>query len=709
MRLLAQLATSFLAHMLAACALASFPARCQTVAQSAPDAPGEKPTWAGGNKQGVGTARDSRSKVWFTLAQGVLTEVYYPRVDNPNVRNLELVVTDGHSFVERESVDTRHEIQRPDPAALIFRQVNTSLRKHFQVTKTYITDPASDTVLVRVHVKSYVARKLHIYLLYDPSLNNSGLHNSGYSQDVFLVARGGDVSSALACSVPFVQTTSGFLGTSDGWKDLKHNFRLTHVYRSAEDGNLVQTAQLPATATGEAFTIALSFGKSPQEALHTAKQALHRKFSLVEREYAAGWHGYINQLTGVDREFRDLYWTSAMVLKAHEDKMQEGAIVASLAIPWGPNWDASAPVAGGYHLVWSRDLYQAATALLAMGDRGTAEHALDYLFNVQQRPDGSFPQNSWLDGRAHWTSLQMDEVAFPLVLAYQLGRTDSETYDRHVRPAAEFIVRHGPVSPQERWEEISGYSPSTIAAEIAGLVCAAYIADVNHDPQSATLWRTTARSWKESLGQWTVAMNGPLGSRYFVRSSKQGDPNAGTTVAIGNGGGIHREDEIVDLGFLELVRLGILAADNTLVHDSLAVADQVLRVETPKGPGWHRYNYDGYGEQASGAGHDGISGVGRLWVILTGERAEYAVAAGEDAKPLARTMQRMANAGGMLPEQVWDRKDAPMSDLKFGEGTGSATPLVWSHAQFIRLVIAVRDHDLPETPQAVSRFFLEEK
>jgi glucoamylase len=340
-----------------------------------------------------------------------------------------------------------------------------------------------------------------------------------------------------------------------------------------------------------------------------------------------------------------------------------------------------------------------------MGDKEAADRALGYLFNVQQKSDGSFPQNSWLDGRPFWSSLQMDEVSYPLILAWQLGRTDSQTYEKHVKPAADFIMKNGPVSPQERWEEQSGYSPSTIAAEIAGLICAARIAQMNHDDSSRTEWLNTADEWANKLDTWTATSSGKYADRYYLRLTQHGQPDAGDMINIANKGGTFDEREIVDAGFLELVRLGIRPAGDPLIVKSLKVVDTVIKVDTPNGPVWYRYNHDGYGEQADGHGYN-EAGVGRLWILLVGERGEYAVAAGQDPTPYLDAMQKMANSGRMLGEQVWDRKDSPdQNRFRIGESTGSATPLNWTCAQFVRLAVAAEDKKLPETPSIVSEHF----
>ncbi len=675
------------------------------VAQLAPGATGAKATWTNGNKQGVGTSNTLTSKVWFSLGEGALNEVYYPTIDKANTRDLELIVTDGRTFVENETENTTHQVEVPDPAALVFRQVNTSKSGRYRISKTYITDPERDTVLIQVKFTPLRPGDYHLYVLYDPSINNSGLHDTGYSIGGGLIAADGPVASALLCSLRFLRTSSGYLGTSDGWTELKRQFGLEHTYVRAADGNVVQIAELPAEAATSAFTLALGFGAEGQLAIKHARESLQRPFPQLLQQYSAGWHEYLATLKSVDPPYHDQYQMSAMVLKAHEDKTYRGAGAASLSIPWGNGVDANEPSVGGYHLVWARDLYEVATAFYAMGDKESADRALNYLFTGQQKPDGSFPQNSWLDGRPYWPSLQMDEVSYPIILAYQFGRTDGQTYLQHVKPAANFIVAHGPATPEERWEEVPGYSPSTIAAEIAGLICAAEIARHNSDDASAKQWLSTADNWANQLDSWTVTTSGPYAPRYFIRISQHGNPNSGEKLDVHNGGGTWDEREIVDAGFLELVRLGIRPPHDSAVQASLPVIDKVIRINTPNGPDWYRYNHDGYGEKPDGRGWDG-TGIGRLWPLFVGERGEYALASGQDAHPYLDAMLHMANKGRMLSEQIWDRPDTPDPEhLRFGEGTGSATPLAWTNAQFIRLALAIKEGRLPETPAVVAEHF----
>jgi glucoamylase len=708
----------------------------------APGAPGHDAQWTNAGKEAVGTSNTLESKVWFTLRGGVMTEVYYPTVDTANTRVLQFVVVsaDGQ-HVETEEDDTTHRVEVVDPRSLTFRQINTAKSGAYTITKTYVTDPARPTVLIDVRFDSRRGEQLYVY--YDPSLNNSGMHDSAWTQRAQRVgfdalSSDADKASALLISRQpkqlsgFGVVENGFFETSDGLTQLRRGVKQIPIYSRAADGNVVQLAQVfpyydvnPTTLfrpgfenyraepPSNHFTLALGFGKEPDEALKNARQSLLEGFAAARAEYEVGWHDYVDSLRRVDAKYRAQFDAAAMVLKAHEDKTSRGAMIASLSIPWGGGSSANEPNVGGYHLIWSRDLYQVATAFYALGDKASAERALDYLFRVQQKPDGSFPQNSWLDGRPFWNSLQMDEVSYPLVLAYQLGRTDAETYTKHVRPAADFIVRRGPSTPQERWEEKPGYSPSTIAAEIAGLVCAAEIARLNDDHTSANIYLAAADDFARGVERWTATTTGVYGDRnYYLRLTPNDDPNDGQPFDVGNGGGAYDEREIVDAGFLELVRLGVKPPQDPLVRKSLAVVDKVLKVETPHGATFYRYNHDGYGEMDDGRpwNWDGkYSGRGRLWALLAGERGEYELARGLKAEAARRldAMQAFANSGRMIPEQVWDKPTSPRPDLKFGEGTGSATPLAWSMAQFIRLAANLQAGRNLETPAAVSARYSE--
>ena len=700
----------------------------------APGAPGLDAHWPSAAKNGFGTSNTPASKVWFTLNNGVMTEVYYPTLDVPNVQTLQLIIVGA--AVETERDDTIHRLEVLDASALTFRQINTAKSGIYTITKTYVTDPGRNTVLIHIEFASRAANNVYVY--YDPSLNNSGRHDSAWTEGDALLALDGDKASALISSSGFaypdewirdtiksadraadLEITNGYLGASDGLTQLKRNWNRSSFrpYQRADDGNVVQVAALKGFqgSTGNSVsrcTLALSFGKTPSDALLNARASLARGFTRIRREYEAGWHEYLKPLRRVKPRYQAQFNMAAMVLKGLEDKTYRGAMIASPSVPWGGGSNANEPTTSGYHAVWSRDLYQVATAFLAMGDRASANRALDYLFKVQQQPDGSFPQNSRVDGRSIGGGLQLDQVALPLVLAYQLQRTERKLWLKHLRPAADFIVRKGPVTGQDRWEEKSGFSPSTIAAGIAGLVGAARTAALNRDQSASERYLKKADEWVDGLERWTATSHGPYAKgSYFLRITEDDDPNNGARIEINSGGGIYDEREIVDAGFLELVRLGIKPANDPLIVRTLAIVDRLIKVETPGGSSWYRYNHDAYGERLDGGDYDGRTGAGRLWTLLTGERGEYDLARGDLAAARNRldTMMTFANDGMMIPEQVWDRSESPRPELRFGAGTGSATPLAWAMAQFIRLAINIESGRNVETPRIVAARYLKKR
>ena len=688
------------------CVLSCITLFAQTTNRLPPGAPGADAHWPSAAKNGFGTSNTLSSKVWFTLTNGVMTEVFYPTLDVPNTQTLELIVCrEGQCATENEEL--LHELHVLNRHSLSFRQINSTRNGTLLISKTYTTDPDRSTVLIDVEISSPSHAAYQLYVYYDPSLNNSGMHDTAWNTREALLAVDENISSALMTTSGFEEVNNGYLGTSDGVTQLKEQGRLSELYARAENGNVVQVARL---RSAKRFTIALGFGSTVAEALGNARSSLKKGFERAQDEYEGGWRGYISSLRRVKGRYRAQYNMAAMVLKGLEDKTHRGAMIASPSNPWGAGPNANEATTTGYHAVWSRDLYHVATAFLGMGDRATAERALDFLLKSQQKADGSFPQNTRVDGRAIGNGLQMDQVAFPIVLAFQLGRTNQDTWLKHIKPAADFIVNRGPATKQERWEEESGYSPSTIAAEIAALACAAEIAEKNNDDRSAQSYRDRADLWAREVERWTVTSNGPHARNgYYIRISDNSNPDDGARLEINSGGGSYDEREIVDAGFLELVRLGIKSPNDPQITRSVDVIDRVIRVQTPHGAAWYRYNHDAYGEQAQGGPYDGKSGKGRLWPLLTGERAQYDLALGNKkaVKERLKAMIAFANEGRMIPEQIWDEPSSPRPGLSFGEGTGSATPLAWSMAQFIRLAINLKDGQNLETPAATKSRYLQ--
>lgn len=674
--------------------------------------PGVEPRWTHGNKDGVGTAYSPASRVWFTLSRGALSEVYYPTVDRAQLRDLQFLISDGQSFCHAEKKHLRSEAQALSEQALGYRVVNTAPDGRYRIEKEIISDPVLPCVLqqVRLEPGPGAPAGLRMYAFASPRLGGGGWGNNGYVVGVagrdLLVAERNGVWLAMGATVPFRRLSCGYMGQSDGWTDLADNFRLDWAFDRAPEGHIALTGELD-LSTRRSFVIGTAFGDSLHSAVVALFQALGTPFDAQRAVFLSQWQRAQVQALPLDQVAGDggfLYRRSHSLLRSHEDKTFPGAIIASLSIPWG---EASGDDnAGGYHLVWTRDMVNSAMGLLAGGDTETPFRALIYLAGSQQ-VDGGFPQNFWINGEPHWRGIQLDEVAFPVLLAWRLQQEEAlGTFDPYelVMRAAAYLIRHGPASQQERWEEASGYSPSTLAVNVAALICAACLARDRHDPATAAFLEAYADFLEGHLEAWTVTNEGSLVPgipRHYIRimpvdvanACPGEDPNKGLLYIANRPPGTQvafPARDVVDAGFLELVRYGIRRPDDPLVVDSLRVVDAVLKVETPAGPAWLRYNHDGYGQTAEGGPYTGW-GRGRAWPLLTGERAHYELAAGADVAPFIAALERFATATGMLPEQVWDEADRPARKLWLGRPTGSAMPLMWAHAEYIKLLRSTHD------------------
>lgn len=671
-------------------------------------APGIEPRWTSSAKDGVGTAYHSASCVWFTLSHGIVNEVYFPHVDTPNIRDLQLLITDGESFCHEEKRDLIHQTEYPEQNALLYRLTNSDPAGRYRLVKEVITDPHSAVLLMRVRLEisdKALRGKLRLYALLAPHVNGTGRNNSawlcGVSGRKLIEAQRKDIELSFGCTPDFTRRSVGYVGFSDGWRDLMDNFQMDWEFAEATNGNLAMMGEID-LSVGNEFTLGVGFGRTSQSACTHLLQSFATPFADQREKYVSQWQ---RALTGKDwsaqtRDGGSMMRLSQCVLLAHEDKVFQGAFVASLSIPWGDTKDDSDR--GGYHLVWTRDMVQTATALLACGQTESPLRALVWLAAVQAA-DGSLPQNSSIRGDAYWKGLQLDEVAAPVLLAWRLRRAealrDFDPWTLAAR-AARFLILRGPLTGQERWEENSGYSPSTLATIIASLVCAAEFARERTDETTADFLLDYTDWLSAHLEEWMVTSQGELVEgkpRHYVRitPADPGDAVAAPTpdeaeIFVANGGGRHPARNVVGGDFLHLVRLGVRAADDPVIVDSLAVIDQVLKHDLPQGPGWRRYNHDGYGQKPDGAAYDG-TGEGRCWPILTGERAHYELAAGRDVMPFIETMENFANEGGMLSEQLWDADDLPDGTMARGQPTGAAMPLCWSHAEYMSLVRSQRD------------------
>ncbi|MFI5062365.1 MAG: glycoside hydrolase family 15 protein [Streptosporangiales bacterium] len=683
-------------------------------AGTAPGAPGANATWNESNLQAFADSLGSASKVWYTLGNGELENVFYPQADTPDTFGLQYIVTDGSTFTDTETANTSHAISLTDPTSLTWQQVNTASNGDFKITKTYVADPSRSVILIQTTFTNLSSGPLQLYADYLPQLNNQGMGNTGGTDSASgdLVASNGSVSSALASSTGFSQTTSGYVGSSsDGSQQLASSHALTSTYTSASTaGHIVQVAQVPVAASGSTtFTLALAFDASQSAAISDAAASLAAGFTSLQSSFQSGWHSWMAGLnappasvTG-SSQLLEQYDVSLMEVKADEDKTYVGGFVAAPTDPWGTSVSANSAGDHGYHVVWTRDEYEMASALLAAGDATDANAALQYIFSDEEESNGAVKQNSFLNGTTVFGSLQMDEVADPIILAWQLGATNSADWG-HVEALANYLVANGPTTPQERWEENGGYSPATMAAEIAGLICAASIAEANGATSQAATYQSTALSWASQVDSLTYTTTGSYGGgSYFLRITPDGNPNSGASIGIANGGGSHDDRTVVDPSFLELVRLGIKAATATDITNTLSVVDSQLKVTTPEGPIWHRYDFDGYGETSSGGDYTG-SGTGNPWPVLTGERGEYDVADGNlsGAQSLLATMAGAANAGYQIPEQVWGGSTGT-GGFTFGQPDNSSTPLMWAMAQYVRLAIDISAGQDTDTPSVVTQ------
>jgi glucoamylase len=674
-------------------------------------APGIEPRWTSSAKEGLGTAYHSSCRLWFTLSHGIVNEIYYPHVDQPNTRDFQFLISDGETFCHEEKRDLDHKIEYPERDCPFYRLTNSEPNGRYRLIKYVLTDPHRSVLLVHTKLEvldKSLCGKLKLYALLAPHIGRHGAGNSGWCCEIsglkILRAERGGTHLVMGCTADFSRRSVGYVGSSDGWQDLTDNFKMDWEFCAAENGNIALTGEIDLQHRHE-FTIGIALGGSSRGAGAKLLQSLAEPFDEQRENYIRQWQRtVVNPKFDLPNQTSDgghIYRLSRCVLLAHEDKSFQGALVASMSIPWGET--KGDDDLGGYHLVWTRDLVQSATALLASGQTGTPLRALIWLATVQQ-PNGSFPQNSWINGCAYWTGLQLDEIAAPILLAWRLQRegVDLGLFDPCVMilRAAAFLIRQGPVTTQERWEENSGYSPSTLATIIAGLVCAAEFAK-KHDHKNVEDFIFAYADWLAShIEEWTVTMRGELVKdipRHYIRINPtdpqtpdpHADPNV-TMIQIGNDGGIHPARNVVGGDFLHLVRLGIRDANDPIVQDSIKVIDRVLKRDLPQGPCWRRYNHDGYGQKDDGSAYDG-TGVGRSWPILTGERGHYELAAGRDPKIFISALEKFANAGGMISEQLWDAEDSPVCGMKCGQPTGAAMPLCWSHAEYVSLVRSQHD------------------
>jgi len=700
----------------------------------APGWPGIGPRWTSSAKSGIGTSLTLHSRVWFTISHGILNEIYYPRVDQACTRDLGMLISDGAGYFSEEK---RHcdFVSKPfEPGVPLYCLTNTSRDGRYVIEKELMTDPYRNVVLQKTKFTALKGKlsDYHLYVLLAPHLGNFGMGNTGWVGDYkgtpMLFAERDGLALALNCTTPWRKRSVGFVGYSDGWQDLSQHSRMEWEYTRAENGNIALTGEIDLAACKGEFVMALGFGGIWAEAGQQALSTLLEDYKEIQTHYVDHWQSWLKNVLPLDEPCRemDLYKASVSVLRSHESKDFLGGTIASLSIPWGFN--KGDEDLGGYHLVWPRDLVETAGGFLAAGAVLDTLRVLRYLESTQEA-DGHWAQNMWLDGRPYWAGLQMDETALPILLADLLRRKAPKELGAisrwwpMIRKAASFLVRNGPVTQQDRWEEDGGYSPFTLAAEIAALLAAADMAELAGKPTTATYLRETADAWNDNVERWIYATDSLLAKQlgvegYYVRIAPPEVDGASSPlhgfVPIKNRPPDHSLDEaehVISPDALALVRFGLRSPHDPRIVNTVRVIDELLRAKLPQGPCWYRYNGDGYGEHEDGSPFDG-TGIGRPWPLLAGERAHYELAAGRPdvAEALLRVMELSPAGGHLIPEQVWDAPDLPERELIFGKPTGSASPLVWAHAEYIKLRRSLRDGEVfDQAPQTVQRYQVEKK
>ncbi len=703
----------------------------ETAGRIAPGKPGVAPAWSNSAKAGVGTAVCTGSRLWFTLAEGVVTEVFYPQLDTAATRDLQFLIADGRGFFSEQRRDTRWSVQEIEPGVPAYRLKNSCKHGRYLLEQEIIADPRRSALLIRVRFVPLQLEEPLLYVLLAPHLANRGWGNSAWVGDVkgslLLCAKRDGLDGpnvlALGCSIPFRKASAGYSGFSDGWQDVRQNGRMLWEYSSAPDGNVALTAELETNTQPLSFVLALGFGNSIAGAAFNVRAALIDGFDGAMEEYASEWKerqaGLVAPGAGALGDER-IARVSMGVLCTHEAKEFRGGMVASLSTPWGQSRGDGKL---GYHMVWTRDLIEACGGLAAVEAHDAARRVLTYL-HATQEADGRWAQNMWVDGRPHWTGVQLDEIALPIILAANSERrgTLNEAQLAALWPtmekAAQYLMQHGPVTPEDRWEQFSGYSAFTLAVQISALLCAADCAEKLGDGSFAAHARGLADHWNAKIEDWIYVKNTPLARRlglegyyaFIVPERPVHLAPADRPVSLRHwpaGSPPPVAGDVVSPDALALVRFGLRAANDPKMRNTVRAIDETLKVETAHGPCWRRFLGDAYGENAAGEPYsDGGEGIGRAWPLLTGERAHFELAAGNRAEAvrLMHAMEAFANSTGFFSEQIWDAADIPAKGLFHGRPTGSAMPLTWAHAEYLKLRRSIADGRVFDMPTETERY-----
>ena len=700
----------------------------------APGRPGIPARWTSSAKSAFGTALTLQSHVWYTISHGILNEIYYPRVDYACTRDFGFIVTNGRDYFSEEKRHARSTVHPVEDGVPAFRLANVSADGRYRIDKTVLADPTRDVVLQRISFRALDgARDYRLFALLAPHLVNRGANNHAWlgthKGREMLFAAGSGSAMALACSALWRARSVGFVGSSDGWQDLHQHFELTWNYDSARGGNVALTAEIDLADCDGEFIVALGFGRRAEEAAHRVISSLNDGFDAALAGFTDSWQDWQARLLPLDPPHdpgaANTYRISTAVLRTHESNSFPGRHDRQPLDPVGlcSGDERSRRLSPRLAARSGRDGGRAACL---RGFRGCAPRART-ISKATQEADGHWPQNCWLDGEPYWSGMQMDECAFPILLVDLLWRESGADIGRAaplwpmVKRAAAFVMRNGPVTGQDRWEEDAGYSPFTLAVEIAALLAAADIADRAGEADAGCLFARHRRCVERADRALDLRDRHGAGARgrrrgllRAHRAAERAERARRAVVSCRS-----RIARPIDSGepaaswsaptrwrwcASACAQRTIRASCNTV-----RVIDALLKVRACRTDRcWHRYNGDGYGE------HEDGSAVRRhrhrpAWPLLTGERAHYELAAGrhDEAERAARddggVRQRRSAASR---NRSGTATDIPERELFAASPSGSAMPLVWAHAEHIKLLRSLREErvfDMPPQPVSAIR------
>jgi glucoamylase len=687
----------------------------------ATDGPGIQGVWSRPDKEGFLAV--PKQDVRATIAEGILTEVEYPTIDRAQTRDTQLVfIVNGVDFLE-ERKNFEHQITRY-PHSLAYHVSSKNQALQIKIEKDIVIDPDRPVVVVSYNITTSSA-DTKIYVLHNPAADNTAGGDASFvNTNVSATAgttlnatseilsfqsdRRGDEPSVyqkrtiqlLVLDRVADYAGTGFEGVNDPWTRLVNTKNLDNWFMQATNGNVSSALGINPQATHIQFELALAMniedsdGSTQDKLRSLASGSLQTPITSLISNQQSQWQSYLSNLNDLGRKDE----VHMLVMKSLEDKNFKGSIVAGPTIPSLPDriealetdYESArlrtSDVNAGYRRVWIRDAFQMGLALLAGGDTETPLNVARH-FKMVQKPDGHFPQNTWVDRSYSWLGFQSDQTGFPIILVsrlVELGLANYQEFRTMVLNAADALVKTGALTGQERWEENGGYSPNSIAIACQGLLEASWL-EKNFDQGRAQLYSNTCAQWRNSLLQWTFIESGPLGQGYFERIevAKPYDVSHRTQIFIGNspsGGSYFPENEIIDGGFVQWMLSGLVAPNDRHFASSLEVYDRSA-VTSLNGStkGYLRYNHDGYG----------INHIGRSWPLLSGERALAALYQGTDPNGYRDVMMASQGSGGLMPEQ-----------------TGvSACPLGWAHAEVLLVDRSLNDNRSFYTSKHAPTFF----